>query len=68
MAGLLVLLVAANTTQAQTYTILHAFSSTPDGSEPTAGLTMGHAGNLCGTTSQGGGPRNSGVVWEISSL
>jgi hypothetical protein len=50
-------ILAAPAAQVQTYTILHAFSSTPDGSEPTAGPTMDHAGNLYRTTSQGWWPK-----------
>src|SRR5271165_6548239 len=58
-------LVTMLSAQAQTYTILHAFSGTPDGSEPTAGLTMDHAGNLYGTT-YGGGVYGWGMVFKLA--
>src|ERR1700733_5462155 len=35
---------------AQTYTVIHNFVSSLDGSEPTSGVTIDHAGNLYGTT------------------
>ena len=39
---------------AQTYTVLHNFSGSRDGSTPLAGLTMDRFGNLFGTASGGG--------------
>ncbi len=41
------------TAQAQSYTVLHAFSG-PEGAVPWAGLTEDAAGNLYGTTYEGG--------------
>jgi len=41
-------------TQAQTFTVIHAFTGGGDGGQPNAGLTMDEAGNLYGTTSAGG--------------
>jgi uncharacterized repeat protein (TIGR03803 family) len=35
---------------AQTYTVIHNFVGSLDGSEPTSGVTIDHAGNLYGTT------------------
>jgi hypothetical protein len=46
--------VVAPPAQAQTYKVLYAFSGGQDGSGPFAGLTMDSAGNLYGTTDQGG--------------
>lgn len=50
-----------------TKTILHNFSG-PDGAYPDAGLTMDSAGNVYGTTNEGGAYQfqNGGVVFEIT--
>lgn len=48
-----------------TETVLYAFSGNADGSYPYAGVTLDSAGNLYGTTYQGGGA-NLGVVYKIS--
>jgi uncharacterized repeat protein (TIGR03803 family) len=47
-----------------TQTILHNFNDGTDGSYPTAGLVLDSAGNLYGTTTEGGSG-NQGVVFEI---
>jgi len=47
-----------------TETVLHTFSGS-DGSVPTAGVVFDKAGNLYGTTSQGGA-HNLGVVFELT--
>ena len=39
---------------AQTYSVIHTFTSAPDGAIPYAGLTIDRFGNLYGTTSLGG--------------
>jgi uncharacterized repeat protein (TIGR03803 family) len=46
-------------------TVLHSFSGTPDGIFPYAGLTFDSAGNLYGTTYQGGSS-GRGTVFELS--
>jgi uncharacterized repeat protein (TIGR03803 family) len=46
--------IATAPAQAQTFTVLHAFSGGGDGGLPQAGLTMDRADNLYGTTMAGG--------------
>jgi uncharacterized repeat protein (TIGR03803 family) len=50
--------------QAQTFTVLHNFLG-PDGSLPTATLTLDRAGNLYGTT-QTGGSNGNGTVFKMT--
>ena len=55
LAILFMLIVVANpTAQAQTFTVLHTFTGGGDGGAPTAGVTLDGAGNLYGTTLEGG--------------
>jgi uncharacterized repeat protein (TIGR03803 family) len=60
---LLVGIAAAQAVLAQTYTVLYSFSG-PDGAYPQAGLIRDSAGNLYGTTSQGG-TSNAGAVFQL---
>ncbi len=68
--------VTPQAAQAQTLNVLHTFSGAGDGADPSAGLTMDHAGNLYGTTIYGGGPGNgtvfkltrSGSNWVLNTL
>jgi uncharacterized repeat protein (TIGR03803 family) len=46
------------------YTVLHTFSNTPDGSQPT-GVVMGTNGKLYGTTG-GGGALGLGAAFEVT--
>jgi uncharacterized repeat protein (TIGR03803 family) len=45
-------------------TVLYSFAGEPDGSTPYAGLVMDSAGNLYGTTAEGGS-YNSGTVFKL---
>lgn len=52
-------------------TVLYTFGGSPDGALPVAGLVRDSAGNLYGTTQQGGNPGcyfgTCGVVFEVDS-
>ena len=74
----MLLLTAASILQAQPYKDLHDFASTvtnhdgkngPDGSAPYAGVTLDKAGNMYGTTQDGGADiaTKPGMVWEITA-
>jgi uncharacterized repeat protein (TIGR03803 family) len=58
---------SAQTAQAQTYTVLHAFTRHPDGDTPLAGVTLDGRGNIYGTAWEGGNGGNyqKGTVWKI---
>ena len=58
-------LVGAQTAQAQTFTVIHTFTGGIDGAAPEAGLTLDGAGNLYGTASAGG-TGLSGAVYKLS--
>ncbi len=49
--------------QAQTFSVIHAFSGTGDGGEPYSGLSMDRAGNFYGTTNIGGA--GAGTVFRL---
>jgi len=67
LAILSVLLIAARPALAQTETVLHSFTGTPDGAYPASRLTADGAGNLYGTTYEGGtGVNPFGTVFELS--
>ncbi len=46
--------------------VLHAFTGTPDGAHPDGDLVRDSAGNLYGTTSEGG-TYGDGTVFELGS-
>jgi len=48
-----------------TYSLLYAFLGGSDGENPESGILADSAGNLYGTTTQGG-PANAGTVFELS--
>ncbi len=63
IAGTLALLTSL--AQAQSITVLHNFTGRDDGGASQAGLTMDRAGNLYGTTNEGG-TGGFGVVFRMS--
>lgn len=68
LTGLLCLWCASaamGTAQAASEVVLHSFASPPKGAIPQAGVILDGAGNLYGTTSQGG-TATAGVVYKLS--
>ena len=65
-AALAAVLVAAPAAQAETFKILHAFSGSPDGANPTANLIQDASGNLYGTTFSGGASKQ-GTVFKLDT-
>jgi uncharacterized repeat protein (TIGR03803 family) len=59
-------LVANPSAQAQTFTVLYSFTGGADGYAPFAGLIRDAAGNLYGTTIEGGGS-NEGTVFKLDT-
>src|SRR5579862_191797 len=54
--------------QAQTYTVLHAFTDNPDGAIPASPVVIDGSGNLLGTTSSGGGQMGRvGTVFGVNT-
>src|SRR5664279_4276717 len=62
--AILLIVIAWQPIEAQTFTTLHGFSRT-DGAMPMAGLTMDAAGNLYGTTQSGGAAGGGGTVFKL---
>jgi uncharacterized repeat protein (TIGR03803 family) len=60
------LFAAAVSAHAQTVTVLHTFTARPDGLTPIGGVIMDQAGNLYGTTAQGG-TGTQGTVFKIDT-
>ena|SRR5579872_4017270 len=63
--GLVLLIVATQSAQAQTFTVLFNFNGS-DGAWPYPTLTLDNAGNLYGTAYQGGYPGSVGVAFEVN--
>src|ERR1039458_1169897 len=64
-------MVAVHSAQAQTFTVIHAFTGAENGSLPTAGLAIDRAGNLYGVAGGGGytggscAPFGCGTVFRL---
>ena len=52
--------------QGYTFSVLHAFTGAPDGSDPSTGVVMDAQGNLYGTTYTGG-VNNGGAVYKVTA-
>jgi uncharacterized repeat protein (TIGR03803 family) len=71
--ALLLTVVGTLSAQAQTYSVLYSFTGGADGAYPYAGVILDKAGNLYGTTFQGGDPNKCatypgcGVVYKLDS-
>jgi uncharacterized repeat protein (TIGR03803 family) len=61
-------ILATRFAQAQTFTVLHAFTGGDDGASPYAGLTRDAAGNLYGTTYTGGFNANGCVQMGCGTI
>lgn len=64
IAACFVLYCAAVVAQAQTFTVLHAFSG-GDGAHPSAVPVLDRAGNLYGPTSSGTGNASNGIIYKL---
>jgi hypothetical protein len=61
----IVSLIVVSNAEASTFKILYRFTGGADGDEPIAGLIVDAAGNLYGTSNQGG-TNHQGVVFELT--
>jgi len=61
-------IIAVHSALAQTETVLYSFPGTPDGANPIAGVIFDAAGNLYGTTDNGGayGCSGCGTVFKLA--
>src|SRR5215472_4137957 len=59
------LTIITSQAQAQIFNVIHTFTGGNDGGNPMAGVTVGGAGTLYGTASDGG-VNNNGVVFRAS--
>jgi uncharacterized repeat protein (TIGR03803 family) len=71
--GFALMVMFAQSAQAQTFNVIHNFTGGGDGFDPRTGLTMDRAGNLYGTTAGWDAPGNDcsrgtvcGTVFEVS--
>ncbi len=68
--GLSLGLITSQSAQAQAFTVLHNFKGSPDGAYPGSGLVQDAAGNLYGTTFNGGksicSAPGCGTVFKVS--
>jgi len=65
--GMVLILLAAEVSPAQTFIVLHTFSGGTGGGSPQAGVVSDSAGNFYGTASTGG-DFGLGVVFELSPV
>jgi uncharacterized repeat protein (TIGR03803 family) len=65
LAGLFIPLATAGSARAQSFQLLHTFAGRPDGELPYAGLVRDGAGNLYGTTAEGG-VSGCGTVFKMA--
>ena len=65
--GFTVALLLAALAQAQTFSTLYNFTGGSDGSYPYGGVVKDSAGNLYGTTEQGGSNYSTGTVYELTT-
>jgi len=66
MAVTLLVGVATQSAQAQTFTVLYTFTNTANGEQPDAGLVFDEAGDLYGTTQYGGTNGGFGTVFKLT--
>jgi uncharacterized repeat protein (TIGR03803 family) len=59
--------IATESAQAQTFTVLYTFTNTVNGEQPDASLILDPAGNLYGTTQNGGTKGGFGTVFKLNS-
>jgi uncharacterized repeat protein (TIGR03803 family) len=64
-ATCVIAILAAQSSQAQTYKVLYSFQGIPDGTGPTGGVIQDATGNLYGTTT-GGGVAGGGTIFKLS--
>jgi uncharacterized repeat protein (TIGR03803 family) len=60
-------MLAIPSAKAQSLTVLYSFKGGSDGAFPAGGLVIDQAGNLYGTTVNGGGPNGCGTVFKIDT-
>jgi hypothetical protein len=58
--------LSANGSDGWTLTTIYQFQGLQDGGIPLAGMTLDQAGDLYGTTAEGGGTTSNGTVFELS--
>jgi uncharacterized repeat protein (TIGR03803 family) len=68
VAAIVMMLAAAIATPAQTYIVAHTFKGSPDGAAPVGGLIRDTAGNLYGTTQDGGSANCRGGCGTVFKL
>src|ERR1051326_2653198 len=70
VCAILVLAMISPAAQGQTFSVLHAFTGSPDGAQPQYGIVMDKQGNIYGNTWFGGctaGCDGGGTVYKIDA-